>query len=223
MSNGNDSARTRIAGRIARELRAGQTVNLGVGIPTLIPDYLPVGHRVYIQSENGLLGMGPTARTERADPDLISASKHPVTLASGASLFSSAESFAMIRGGHVDVAVLGALQVSGQGEIANWSVPGEDILGVGGAMDLVAGAKMLIAALTHTTKDGRPKIVKTLSYPSSGIRLAEWIVTEKGVFTVTDGILVLREVAADTTVEELRRTTGADFEIDGQLMTMQLS
>jgi len=215
-----DPDRVRIAKRIARELEKGTVVNLGVGIPTLIPDYLTPDQEVFLQSENGLLGMGPTPLPEDIDMDLISASKHPVSLDRGASIFSSSDSFVMIRGGHIDVAVLGALQVSEKGEIANWAVPGEDILGVGGAMDLVPGAKKIIVAITHVTKDGQPKIVKELTYPTSGIRQAEMIVTEKAVFTVEHGKMYLIEIAEDTTLNEIRRCTGADFEVAASVSHM---
>lgn len=208
-----DPARIRIARRIARELRPGTVVNLGVGIPTLIPDYVAPGNKVFLQSENGLLGMGPTPPPEELDMDLINASKHPVTLESGASLFNSADSFAMIRGGHIDLAVLGALQVSETGEIANWAVPGQDIVGVGGAMDLVAGAKKIIVAMTHVTKDGQPKLVSSLAYPTSGIRPASMVVTEKAVFEFEDGRMILREMAEDTSLDDIRRTTEASFEV----------
>jgi 3-oxoacid CoA-transferase B subunit len=212
--------RVRIAKRIARELQSGTVVNLGVGIPTLIPDYLRPDQEVFLQSENGLLGMGPTPPPDDIDMDLISASKHPVTLEPGASIFSSADSFVMIRGGHIDVAVLGALQVSETGEIANWAVPGEDILGVGGAMDLVPGAKKIIIAITHVAKDGQPKLVRELTYPTSGVRSAEMIVTEKGVFTVEDGQLFLKEIAEDSSLDEIRQLTDARFELARDLRTM---
>lgn len=215
-----DPARVRIAKRIAMELEAGTVVNLGVGIPTLIPDYLPPEVEVFLQSENGLLGMGPTPPDDEIDIYLISASKHPISFSAGASLFSSADSFVMIRGGHVDVAVLGALQISEKGEIANWAVPGEDILGVGGAMDLVPGAKKLIIATSHVTKELQPKLVKELIYPTSGIRPAEMIVTEKAVFTVENGILVLREIAEDSSLDEISRLTEAYFEVAPQLKPM---
>lgn len=216
----NHPDRVRIAKRIARELVSGTVVNLGVGIPTLIPDYLRPDQHVFLQSENGLLGMGPTPPPDDIDMDLISASKHPVTLGPGASIFSSADSFVMIRGGHVDVAVLGALQISERGEIANWAVPGEDILGVGGAMDLVPGAKRIIIAITHVTKDGQPKLVQELTYPTSGIRCAEMIVSEKGVFVVEDDRMFLTEIAEGSTIEEIRQTTGARFELAKDLRTM---
>lgn len=214
------SARERIAKRIALELERGMVVNLGVGIPTLIQDFLPNDHGVFLQSENGILGMGPTPAKEDLDMDLISASKHPVTLDVGASIFSSADSFAMIRGGHIDVAVLGALQVSEKGEIANWAIPGEDILGVGGAMDLVANAKKIIVAITHVSKDRKPKILEHLTYPTSGIRSAEKIVTEKAVFAIADGKMFLLEIAKDSSLEEIERYTGANFEVAKDLKAM---
>lgn len=217
-----DPYRVRIAKRIAKELKPGSVVNLGVGIPTLIPDFLLPDQKVYLQSENGLLGMGPTPQTEEIDMDLISASKHPVSLDKGASIFSSADSFVMIRGGHVDVAVLGALQVSETGEIANWAVPGENILGVGGAMDLVAGVKKMIIATTHTTKDGRAKLVKQLTYPTSGIRTAEMVVTEKGVFIFENGQMWLKEIAPDTSLDEIRQTTEAGFMVADDLKPMEI-
>jgi 3-oxoacid CoA-transferase B subunit len=212
--------RVRIAKRIARELQSGTLVNLGVGIPTLIPDYLEPHQQVFLQSENGLLGMGPTPPPDEIDMDLISASKHPVTLGPGASIFSSSDSFVMIRGGHIDVAVLGALQVSETGEIANWAVPGEDILGVGGAMDLVPGAKKIIIAITHVAKDGQPKLVRELTYPTSGIRCAEMIVTEKGVFVVEAGLMYLKEIAEGSSLDDIRRSTGARFELARDLKSM---
>lgn len=212
--------RIRIAKRIAMELKDGMVVNLGVGIPTLIQNYLKPNSRVYLQSENGLLGMGPTPTKEEIDMDLISASKHPITLGHGSSIFSSADSFVMIRGGHVDYAVMGALQVSETGEIANWAVPGQDILGVGGAMDLVASAKKIIIAISHVTKDNIPKIVKELTYPTSGIRTAEMIVTEKAVFCIENGRLFLEEVAEDSSVEEVRKLTEAEFIVSENLKSM---
>ncbi|MFK9094584.1 3-oxoacid CoA-transferase subunit B [Bacillus salipaludis] len=212
--------RIRIAKRIAMELQEGTVVNLGVGIPTLIQNYLTPDSKVYLQSENGLLGMGPTPQKEEIDMDLISASKHPITLGTGSSIFSSSDSFVMIRGGHVDVAVMGALQVSETGEIANWAVPGQDILGVGGAMDLVASAKKIIIAISHVAKDQSPKIVKNLTYPTSGIRTAEMIVTEKAVFRIENGRLRLDEIAVDSSLEEIRKLTGAEFFVSKKVKTM---
>ncbi|WHY89929.1 3-oxoacid CoA-transferase subunit B [Neobacillus cucumis] len=215
-----DTDRIRIAKRIASELEDGTVVNLGVGIPTLIQNYLKPDTRVYLQSENGLLGMGPTPPKDEIDMDLISASKHPITFGTGSSIFSSADSFVMIRGGHVDVAVMGALQVSETGEIANWAVPGQDILGVGGAMDLVASANKIIIAITQVTKDNKPKIVKQLSYPTSGIRKAEMIVTEKAVFRIDNGRLRLDEVAEGSSIEEIKRLTDAEFTVSKNLKKM---
>lgn len=204
------SDRIRIAKRVAEELKEGEIVNLGVGIPTMVPDYLGE-KKVFLQSENGLLGMGPTPSEEEIDMDLISASKKPVTMEVGASLFDSADSFLMIRGGHIDVAVLGALQVDETGEVANWAVPGEGILGVGGAMDLVVGAKKMIIACTHVAKDGSPKLVKRLTYPTSGKRKADMLITEHAVFEFKDGKMILREILSDINIEGLRKITEANF------------
>lgn len=206
-------ARKFIAKRVAEELEEDQIVNLGVGIPTLVPDFIG-DKNVYLQSENGLLGMGPTPPADEVDMDLISASKKPITMALGASLFDSADSFAMIRGGHIDVAVLGGLQVDETGEIANWSVPGQNILGVGGAMDLVVGAKKIIVTMTHQDKNGHAKLVKELTYARSGVRKVDLIITEKAVFEVREETLVCIELAEGVSIEELKSTTEAHFEID---------
>ncbi|WP_053366745.1 3-oxoacid CoA-transferase subunit B [Bacillus sp. FJAT-27245] len=210
-------ARRRIARRIAKELKPGMVVNLGVGIPTLIPEFLEPGNGVFLHSENGMLGMGPAPPPDELDMDCISASKHPVTLEPGAAIFSSSDSFGMIRGGHIDVVVLGALQVSEKGEIANWAVPGTDILGVGGAMDLVPGAKKIIAALTHMAKDGSPKLVGELAYPTTGIQCASLIVTELAVFSLIGGSMVLEELAEGTSIEELEAVTAARFTVSPEL------
>jgi 3-oxoacid CoA-transferase B subunit len=204
------SERIKIAKRVAEELLEGQIVNLGVGIPTLIPDYLG-DKKVFLQSENGLLGMGPTPDNERVNMDLISASKKPITMDAGASLFDSSDSFVMIRGGHIDVAVLGALQVDQYGEIANWAVPGKNILGVGGAIDLVAGAKQIIIACTLQAKDGKSKLVEKLTFPSSGTRRADLLVTEHAVFKFTDSGTELMEILSDISVEKLKDITGFGF------------
>ncbi|WP_282140914.1 3-oxoacid CoA-transferase subunit B [Cytobacillus oceanisediminis] len=204
------SDRIKIAKRVAQELNEGEIVNLGVGIPTIIPDYLD-DKKVYLQSENGLLGMGPTPSDDDIDMDLISASKKPVSMDAGASLFDSSDSFLMIRGGHIDTAVLGALQVDETGEVANWAVPGKTILGVGGAMDLVAGARRMIIASMHLSKDGSPKIVKKLSFPSSGTRKADMIVTEHAVFKFLEGKMYLLETLSDISIEALREMTDAEF------------
>ncbi|MET3696750.1 3-oxoacid CoA-transferase subunit B [Bacillus oleivorans] len=206
------SDRIKIAKRVAKELIEGEIVNLGVGIPTLIPDYLG-SKKVYLQSENGLLGMGPSPADEDMDMDLISASKKPITMDIGASLFDSSDSFRMIRGGHIDTAVLGALQVDETGEVANWTVPGQTILGVGGAMDLVAGAKRIIIASMHLSKDGSPKLVKKLTFPSSGARKVDMIVTEHAVFKFIAGEMYLAEILSDVSVETLRMVTDAHFSL----------
>lgn len=208
--------RIKIAKRVAQELSDGEVINLGVGIPTLIPDYLG-DKKVYLQSENGLLGMGPTPDEENINMDLISASKKPITMDTGASLFDSSDSFVMIRGGHVDLAVMGALQVDQFGEIANWAVPGKTILGVGGAMDLVAGAKRIIIASRHLAKDGSPKLVKELTFPSSGVRKADMLITEHAVFKFTEKGTELIEILSDLTVNELKEITGAEFLYSTQL------
>ncbi|OLO28658.1 succinyl-CoA--3-ketoacid-CoA transferase [Alkalihalophilus pseudofirmus] len=211
------AARIKIAKRVAQELKNGQIVNLGVGIPTLIPDYLDE-KEVFLHSENGVLGIGPTPPEDEIDMDLISASKKPITMKKGASLFDSAQSFAMIRGGHIDVAVLGALQVDETGEIANWAVPGKDILGVGGAMDLVTGAKEIILALTHLSKGNASKLVRELSYPSSGFRKVNMVITEKAVFRFHEGKMILVEIDPEISVEELREITDARFEVSENLL-----
>lgn len=199
-----------IAKRIAEELEEGQIVNLGIGIPTLITQYLN-GREIYLQSENGLLGMGPPPTEDNLDIDLISAGKEPVTYLRGASFFNSADSFALIRGGHVDVAVLGALQVDMYGEIANWAVPNQPILGVGGAMDLVAGARKVIIAATLFTKDGESKLVRQLTYKTSGIRRADLFVSEYAVLKFTaDGVKVV-ELLEDVTLEWLSEKVGFEL------------
>lgn len=205
--------RIKIAKRIADEFEEGQIVNLGVGIPTLIPDYIE-GKDVYLHSENGLLGMGPTPEDSSINMDLISASKQPVSVETGASIFDSADSFLMIRGGHVDVAVLGALQVDETGEVANWAVPGQNILGVGGAMDLVAGAKKIIIATMHTSKDGTPKLLEKLAFPSSGVRKVNMIVTEHAVFEFIGEKMFLVEILSDISFEKLKEITPAKYEVN---------
>lgn len=200
-----------IAKRIAEELEEGQVVNLGIGIPTLVIEYLG-DRKVYLQSENGLLGMGPSPIDWQIDIDLTNAGKDPVTNLKGSSFFSSADSFGLIRGGHVDVAVLGVLQVDVNGEIANWSVPNQPILGVGGAMDLLIGAKKVITAATLFTKNGESKLVQNLTYDTSGVRKVDLLVSDYAVFKFTeDGVKVV-EILEDITIEELSEKVGFELE-----------
>ena len=204
-------AKHRIAERAARELRRGEVVNLGIGIPNLIPEFLTGDAGVFFHTENGLLGVGPRPADDDLDPDLIDAAKRPVTALPGAAYFDSASSFAMIRGGHVDVAVLGALQVSAAGDIANWAVPGAAVLGVGGAMDLVVGARRVIVTMIATSSAGEPKLVEECSYPLTARQAVDVIVTEQAVFRVVGGRLVLTELLAGATVEEVAAVTAASF------------
>jgi 3-oxoacid CoA-transferase B subunit len=200
-----------IARRVAQHLEPGDVINLGIGLPTLVADHVPEGVKVFLQTENGMLGAGPTPEPEKVDPELINAGKLPVTEDIGAAYFSSSESFAMIRGGHVSVAVLGVLQVDRLGRIANWAIPGKPILGVGGAMDLLVGAKTVIVASTHLTKKGDSKIVEECSFPLTGARPANLIVTEHATFSVDEEGLVLEEVAPDSSYEWVRSHTPAPF------------
>jgi len=214
--------REQIAQRIAQEVQDGYTVNLGIGIPTLVANYIPSTKTVMLQSENGLLGMGPFPLEKDVDPDLINAGKQTVTAVKGASYFSSADSFAMIRGGHIDLTVLGAMEVDQSGSIANWMVPGKMVKGMGGAMDLVAGAKNVIVAMQHTDKDGNSKLRKVCTLPLTGVQCIKKIVSDYGVIDVTPEGFVLREYAPDLTPEKVLAATEGKMTIAPDVKPMSV-
>ena len=215
--NRKEHIRRCIAKRAAQELKDGDVVNLGIGIPTLVSDYVPPNVSIHLHTENGMLEVGPSPPPEQADPQLINASRQPVSELPGASYFDSGLSFAIMRGGHLDATIIGALQVSQKGDLASWAIPGKPILGVGGAMDLVVGAKRVIVATTHQTKDGQPKILPECTYPLTAREEVDVLVTEHAVFRFEKGKMILVEIGDHLTLEDLKSITPAEYEIHPHL------